>query len=633
MGMCKSRLAPGEPDARGGADEEHGCSSSADLQGASGVEPLTHGGGYFRGPSLLSSAWRGVANSSGSYSNLDSELLKAEQDDGPGTYRVISAGPRLKALPVSKDYDRTSAKVGEVALEQVVSVLEVAAELNDGRRRARIANPPGWITLMATKNGVRFATKQSDTQAAPEKDYLTIPWVQNVSHMIALDAKIKTPEKKTAIVTFAGKRNMDYIDGAVLLGRSIQEHAPGYMMVAIVIENMKDKHQETLRKAGWKLVVVPNWDRDYCGEDCDLRFLTRWHDSFEKINIFRLGFGRVLFFDADTYVFSPRVKELLTKTRLKRGHIAMAPDGCKKEYNSGVMLFRPSVEIFRQMLELVVTRKREQILDQNIINAAYAGKIKELDREFNCVDIMGVQPGMTEECPYKCSANVVVAHFTGHPKPTAAKRRLLAMVRRPESPETTCKNTNFGSCKQWSQYYCDIRKHKNTLSKNLQGWLKGTGECCHTPFDPHQDDESCKDCPSQLRITAGAPFPEAATGSFMKSSIEPTKFNGGKPIYVKANSEGMPVYLYYVQKQVLWMIGTDYQHNSPYAFAQVDATCPRDVGKWHTFVSGQWSWIKDVNVQTESLANGTQAPMLWDIESRAWVPDHGKHATFEEDFE
>jgi len=160
--MCKSRLAPGEPDARGGADEEHGCSSSADLQGASGVEPLTHGGGYFRGPSLLSSAWRGVANSSGSYSNLDSELLKAEQDDGPGTYRVISAGPRLKALPVSKDYDRTSAKVGEVVVQQEVKVLQVAPELNDGRRRARIADPAGWITLLATKKNVRFAVKQPD---------------------------------------------------------------------------------------------------------------------------------------------------------------------------------------------------------------------------------------------------------------------------------------------------------------------------------------------------------------------------------------------------------------------------------------------------------------------------------------
>mmetsp|Transcript_30724 Transcript_30724/g.86222 ORF Transcript_30724/g.86222 Transcript_30724/m.86222 type:complete len:120 (+) Transcript_30724:2-361(+) len=119
----------------------------------------------------------------------------------------------------------------------------------------------------------------------------------------------------------------------------------------------------------------------------------------------------------------------------------------------------------------------------------------------------------------------------------------------------------------------------------------------------------------------------------MKSSIEPTKYNGGKPVYVKAGSEGQPIYLYYVQKQVLWMIGTDFQNNSPYAFAQVDATCPRDVGKWNSIVNGQWAWAKDVLVKTEVSANATEAPMLWDIERRVWVPDHGKHTTFEEDFD
>jgi len=516
-----------------------------------------------------------------------------------------------------------------VAVQQEVNVLEVAAELNDGRRRARIADPAGWITLLATKNNFRFAAKQSDVGKQSN------PWIAaNAKNLSVTHLRLdKTPEELTALVTFAGQKKTEYLDAAVMLAHSLKKHAPGYPLVAIAIEGMKPEHQKQLTNAGWQLVFVENWEDEYCQQDCNQEFMKRWHDSFEKINIFRLGFGRVLFFDADTYVFSPRIKELLTGTRLKKGHIAMAPDGCKDEYNSGVMLFRPSVEIFTHMLELVVTRKREQILDQNIINAAYAGKIMELDREFNCVDIMGVQPGMAEECSHKCSANVVVAHFTGHPKPTAAKRRLLAMVRRPESPETTCKNTNFGSCQSWSKYYCDIRTHKKTLSKNLQGWLKGTGECCHTPFDPQKDDESCKNCPSQMRITGAAPFPEAATGVFMKSTIEPTKYNGGKPVYVKAGSEGQPIYLYYVQKQVLWMIGMDYQNNNPYAFAQVDATCPRDVGKWNSIVNGQWAWAKDVLVKTEVSANTTEAPMLWDIERRVWVPDHGKHTTFEEDFD
>jgi len=295
------------------------------------------------------------------------------------------------------------------------------------------------------------------------------------------------------------------------------------------------------------------------------------------------------------------------------------------------------------MLELVVNRSREEVLDQNIINAAYAGKILELDREFNCVDIMGVQPGVQRHhaCQKKCSANVVVSHFTGHPKPTAAKRRLLASVRRPESPETTCKNTNFGSCSKWSEYYCDLREHRKTLSRSLQGWLRQTGGCCHTPFNPRTDDESCQNCPAQLRITGEAPFPDAATGSFMRSNIEPTSYNGGKPIYVRSmdspsntsmdSPSDTPAYLYYVQKQVLWMIGPDYMSNKPHAFALIDATCPRDAGRWHAYANNTWTQLNSVSVVTE--ANGEQASMLWDPALLEWVPDHGVNFTHDEDFE
>jgi len=539
------------------------------------------------------------------------------EDDGPGTYRVVSAGT-LKALPVSQDYDRTSAKVGEVALEQVVSVLEVAAELNDGRRRARIANPPGWITLMATKNGVRFATKQSDTQAAPEKDYLTIPWVQNVSHMIALDAKIKTPEKKTAIVTFAGKRNMDYIDGAVLLGRSIQEHAPGYMMVAIVIENMKDKHQETLRKAGWKLVVVPNWDRDYCGEDCDLRFLTRWHDSFEKINVFRLPFEKVLFLDSDTYVFNDRIQELLTQTTLPDGHIAMAKDGCKDQFNSGVMLFKPNLDVFKSMLKMVTESSREKILDQELVNAIYKDKIVEVPREFNCVDIVGVQPGLRKECEFHCTKDVVISHFTGYPKPTNAVRRRLEIIRRPGAPEIACTGKNFGSCRKWSAYYCDIRKHSKYLTKELQTVLKQTGECCHTPFDPTQDTESCKECVASLNFTF--PVRPDLSGTFVRTTMKPTEYNGRKPIYVNINKkDGPPLYMYYVEPQKLWMMGFHYTNNIAEGYFKRDAQCPRDFGDMYLGMSGQWlpNQFSVATVPNEGAPDGTDH-VSWNLESKAW---------------
>merc|ERR1740121_2191197 len=149
----------------------------------------------------------------------------------------------------------------------------------------------------------------------------------------------------------------------------------------------------------------------------------------------------------------------------------MAKDGCKNEFNSGVMIFKPDINVFQSMLTMVSQRQREQILDQNLINSYYSGKIFEFDRMFNCVDTVGIQPGQTKPCEHHCSWNAVVAHFTGHPKPTSAKKKLLELVRRPEAPQLACMHTNFGSCSKWSEYYCDIRKYSHRLSRELQSVL------------------------------------------------------------------------------------------------------------------------------------------------------------------
>merc|ERR1719291_1198914 len=285
-------------------------------------------------------------------------------------------------------------------------------------------------------------------------------------------------------------------------------------MVAMVIDKMKGKYKALLKNAGWEAVTVPNWDREYCGQDCDPEFLGRWHDSFEKINAFRLPFARVLFMDSDTYIFRSHVKWLVTKLELPDGHIAMAKDGCKDEYNSGVMLFRPSLDVFQQMLKMVTERRREQVLDQNLVNAAYHGKIVEIDREFNCVDTVGIQPGTTgKPCEHRCSKSAVIAHFTGHPKPTAAKRRLLELVRRPGAPALACVNTNFGSCAKWSEFYCDIRRYSRNLSPDLRQQLKSTGTCCHPSMIYGRDKQiarklgyvTCQECPATLKMWAPNP--------------------------------------------------------------------------------------------------------------------------------
>jgi len=452
-------------------------------------------------------------------------------------------------------------------------------------------------------------------------------WIQNVSQVLPVEG-IQDPEGQTAVVTFAGKKNVEYIDGAVMLGMSVQKHLPGYPMVALVISKMKRKYQALLTNAGWSLAFVPNWDLDYCGEDCDTDFLGRWHDSFEKINAFRLPFKRVLFLDSDTYIFSSRIQELV-KRDIPDDHIALAMDGCKDEFNSGVMLYRPRLSVFKRMLELVSTRKREQILDQNLVNDVYRGKVQEVPREFNCVDTMGVQPGLRRACQSHCSEGAVVAHFTGHPKPTAAKRRLLELVRRPGAPALACANTNFGSCAKWSEYYCDIRKHFDNVSMALRRWLNKTGECCHSPFDPSTDDESCKECPSTLSIHSKKPRTSSSKvyGVYVKSSVAPQKFHGGKPIFVKWKTieAGPPQYMFYIAKQLLWAIGRNYSTNRGIiAYAQKEAQCPRDAGAWHVYDGLEF--IKEP-MYLAAMPNGHGAPtdtehVAWNLEEHRWDREH-----------
>jgi len=470
----------------------------------------------------------------------------------------------------------------------------------------------------------------------------TPEWIQKVSSLLPGNG-IPNQKSATAVVTFAGKKNPEYIDGAVMLAMSVKEYLPEYPMVALIIEKMKNKYKTLLKNAGWQAVTVPNWDREYCGKDCDAEFLGRWHDSFEKINAFRLPFARVLFMDSDTYIFRSHVKWLVTKLELPDGHIAMAKDGCKDEYNSGVMLFRPNLTVFQQMLKMVTERRREQVLDQNLVNSAYHGKIVEIDREFNCVDTVGIQPGTKgKPCEHQCSKNAVIAHFTGHPKPTAAKRRLLELVRRPGAPALACVNTNFGSCAKWSEFYCDIRKHSRSLSDELQQQLKGTEPCCHPDrfaekvgkkFN-ERNWETCLECPATLKIwshhTKGEEqhWSEAMRGniqslegSYVKTNIPSRKFNGGKPIYIHQGSPSKtPLYMFYIQPAVLWAIGWNYTEKNGIGFAGMDAQCPRDTKYW-SIHNGNGFERRHIDIrQAKNLHNppNDASHIVWNVTSHSW---------------
>jgi len=489
--------------------------------------------------------------------------------------------------------------------------------------------------------------------AHSDKSPLVTPgWIENASFILPVaeedseyfanctTASPNTPNPvnphHAVVVTFAGKKNQEYIDGAVMLGVSVQKNLPNYPMAAMIIQGMKKESQNLLQGAGWRLFTVPNWESEYCGDGCDMEFLGRWHDSFEKINVFRMPFKRVLFMDSDTYIWRSHIKFLVTNMKLpSEDHIALAKDGCKDEYNSGVMIFKPDLKVFKSMLTMVSQRRREQILDQSLINSYYKGKIFEIDRIFNCVDTVGIQPGQTKPCEQHCSWEAVVSHFTGHPKPTSAQRRLLELVRRPGSPALACMHTNFGSCGKWSEYYCEIKRESQgkRLSTELQAELKPMGRCCHTSMMSareartarsrgHWRDETCNECPATLKVWGPNPNLTMIAGRYMKTNLPSRKFNGGRPIYLSRDSDMKhnPLYLFFLQEQLAWAIGANYKSSSVYGYANKEAQCPRDTDIWmfHNGTGFQRNKLNLRKAQNWRTPPNDTEHIVWNVKRRRW---------------
>jgi len=304
----------------------------------------------------------------------------------------------------------------------------------------------------------------------------TLAWIQDQASQVSMkelnDGGYFGSTNTTAVVTHAGKDYLDYIDGATMLGLTLQKQLPEVPRFAMVIKEMSQGFKDQLRNVGWFIIEVEDWGKDHCGEDCGGGFLGRWGDSFEKLNVWRFPLDRVLFLDSDTYVFSDRVREIFD-TKLNPGQIAMTKDGCKPEHNSGMMLFKPDLSVYSDLLRMIALAPggSREILDQTLINNHYNGQIVTVDTKFNCIDYQ-----VDSHCPLSCGQDTIIAHFTGNPKPTREGVRHVELVRSLNGSEA-CKGTNLGGCQLWPRYYCDMKENAPYLSKLLKRTLNQTGPC------------------------------------------------------------------------------------------------------------------------------------------------------------
>lgn len=311
----------------------------------------------------------------------------------------------------------------------------------------------------------------------------TLEWIQNKTEWLSVPNVKGYPNLMdiTGIVTHSGKNAVEYIDTTVMLGLALQRLVPEYPRFAIAVEGMNPQFQDQLKAAGWNLIMVEDWADDHaCKGGCAGDFLGRWGDSFEKVNVFRLPIGRILFLDSDTYIWNDQIREVLNMN-ITGAQMAMAPDGCKPEHNSGVMLFNSRLRHFSNLMtEIAAHSGGREVLDQTIINIEYHDSIVTIDKKFNCIDYSS-----DKRCSLDCDVGTVISHFTGRPKPTRAEKFLQPMVRDQAKALEYCRGTNRGNCKFWQNYYCDMKINQRYLTPWLQRALNQSGDCLAKPsFEP-----------------------------------------------------------------------------------------------------------------------------------------------------
>ncbi|CAK0819647.1 unnamed protein product, partial [Prorocentrum cordatum] len=95
----------------------------------------------------------------------------------------------------------------------------------------------------------------------------TLQWIQNQTEWLSDEAEWgqlrakygSEPGQLTGIVTHAGKRGGDYMDHAIMLGRSLVEKLPEFPRVAITVEGISEHDQDRGTRSGARAGTSSRW--------------------------------------------------------------------------------------------------------------------------------------------------------------------------------------------------------------------------------------------------------------------------------------------------------------------------------------------------------------------------------------
>ncbi|XP_033006305.1 glycogenin-1 isoform X4 [Lacerta agilis] len=208
--------------------------------------------------------------------------------------------------------------------------------------------------------------------------------------------------------------NDSYVKGALVLGSSLRNHRTTKKLTVLITPHVSDPMRKVLEKVFDEVKPVDVLDS---GDSAHLALLKRPElgVTLTKLHCWELiQYSKCVFMDADTMVLS-NIDELF-----EREELSAAPDpGWPDCFNSGVFVYRPSIETFDQLLQLATEKGSFDGGDQGLLNTFFSSWAttdisKHLPFIYNLssISIYSYLPAFKA-----FGTNAKVVHFLGRLKP------------------------------------------------------------------------------------------------------------------------------------------------------------------------------------------------------------------------
>lgn len=214
-----------------------------------------------------------------------------------------------------------------------------------------------------------------------------------------------------AFVTLA--TNDSYALGALVLGNSLRSVNTSRQLVVMITNDVSENLRQLLHELYDLVTLVNIFDSN---DTVNLELLTRpdLGVTFTKLHCWRLTqFTKCVFMDADALVVQ-NIDELFDREELSAAPDAGWPD-C---FNSGVFVFRPSVDRYIELLQFAMTHGSFDGGDQGLLNLFFSNWAQDINKRlpftFNVVSstFYSYLPAFKQY-----GKNTKVLHFIGPVKP------------------------------------------------------------------------------------------------------------------------------------------------------------------------------------------------------------------------